>query len=114
MRFSTLDEIMRYPPGTQTGRPAEVVSGVPFNYYDLGTGIYVWRTADLRLEVGNMGAGYYGKVDYRILEQAFNSLHTAMRRCVAIQALLDSGEIQTPPPPPVVTPQGPPVTAPHA
>ena len=104
MRFSNLDEIMRYPPGKQTTRPAVVVSGVSFNYFDLGSGIYVWRNTDLGLEVGDFGGGYYGKVTYRILEQSFNSLHSAMRRCVAIQIMLANGDIHTPPPPPVINP----------
>jgi|KBSMisStandDraft_5_1062788.scaffolds.fasta_scaffold1734463_1 hypothetical protein len=95
MRFSNLDEIMRYPPGQQTARPAVVVSGVSFNYFDLGSGIYVWRNTDLGLEVGDFGGGYYGKVDYRILEQDFSSLRVAMRRCVDIQSQLTDGQIQS-------------------
>ena len=96
MRFSSIDAIMRYPLGEETTRPAVVVDGVEFCYWNLGSGIYVWRSPDRELEIGDLGGGYYGRVRYRVLDQDFSSLRGTMRRCVTIQNMLADGEIAAP------------------
>lgn len=80
MRFSTEKEIIRYPVGTEMLRPPEVVSGIGFLQYSLGGGLYVWRTPDQSVEVGQRSGGaYYVRVGQIILEAAFTTLRGAMR-----------------------------------
>lgn len=86
MKYSTEKDIIRYPAaGVETLRPPQVVSGIGFLYYDLGNGLYVWRTPDQLNEVGQRGAGgtYYAKTGAHILEASFIRLHDAMRAVVA-------------------------------
>ena len=82
MKYSVEKDIMRYPAGVETDRPPEKVSGIGFLYYDLGGGLYVWRTPDQSVEVGQRGGTYYVKVNSHILEGTFTTLHGAMRAAV--------------------------------
>jgi len=89
VKYSVEDRIMRHPAtGTEMGRPPVTVDGLGFLYYDLGGGLYVWRTPDQRNEVGRRGGGgtYYAKVGTHILEASFITLRDAMR---AVAGALD-------------------------
>ena len=80
MRFSTEKEIIRYPIGTQTEREPMTVSGRDFLQYSLGGELYVWRTPDQSVEIGQRsGSAYYVRIGQHILEAAFTTLHGAMR-----------------------------------
>lgn len=72
---------MLHQTGTETGRPEVVVSGVPFLYYSLGGGLYVWRTPDQSIEVGRRGGGgtFYCKIKGHILEATFLTMQSAAR-----------------------------------
>ena len=63
----------------ETGYPAETVDGNTFYLYDLGNNHgFVWRTLDRELEVGRVGAVYYGKVMFRLLEGIYATPRSAM------------------------------------
>lgn len=97
MKYSVAKDILLYPVGMETGFPAEVVDTTTFYLYDIGGGRYVWRTRDYELEVGRVGAVFYGKVLFRILEGIYATHRSAMRRCILIRKMFLSGEIQSPP-----------------
>jgi hypothetical protein len=84
VKYSVEKDIVRYPAGVETDRPPESVSGIRFLYYDLGGGLYVWRTPEQSAEVGQRGGGgtYYVRVNGHILEGTFTTLHGAMRAAV--------------------------------
>ena len=89
MRFSTEKEITRYPIGTQTTREPMTVSGRDFLQYSLGGDLYVWRTPDLSVEIGQRGNGgtYYVKFNLHILEASFATLRGAMQAAVKLSGM---------------------------
>jgi hypothetical protein len=95
VKYSVEQEIKRYPVGVVTTAPPEVVDGNSFYVYDIG-GRYIWRTHDLVLEVGQIGAVFYGKVYFRILEGIFLTPRAAMRQCSVIKTMFLNNEIASP------------------
>jgi hypothetical protein len=79
MRFSVEKEIVRYPVGEETNHAPERVSNVGFLQYNLGGGIFVWRSPDGVAEIGQRGGSYYVRINGVLVVASYSTLRGAMQ-----------------------------------